>query len=104
MKLTVEQLAKQLGAELTGDVNNIGSQITAVSPVKAAGESEVTFITDDKHQAALSQSHAGAKDWYTGLFFYPGSLGQWTGDWNTSSILDTCAGHSNGQFSHQDNC
>jgi UDP-3-O-[3-hydroxymyristoyl] glucosamine N-acyltransferase len=60
MKLTVQQLAKRLGAELTGDANKIGRQITAVSPVKAAGENEVTFVTDDKHQAALSQSHAGA--------------------------------------------
>jgi len=60
MKLTIEQLARQLGAELTGDANAIGRQITAVSPVKAAGESEVTFITDDKHKASLSQSHAGA--------------------------------------------
>ena len=60
MKLTVEQLAKRLGAELTGNADKIGSQITAVSPVKAAGEREVTFVTDDKHQAALGQSHAGA--------------------------------------------
>jgi len=60
MKITIEQLAKRLGAELTGDPREIGGQITAVSPVKAAGESEVTFVTDDKHKAALSQSHAGA--------------------------------------------
>ncbi|MFC1792203.1 UDP-3-O-(3-hydroxymyristoyl)glucosamine N-acyltransferase [Planctomycetota bacterium] len=60
MKLTVKQLAKRLGAELTGDANKIGRQITAVSPVKAAGESEVTFISDEKHKASLSQSHAGA--------------------------------------------
>ena len=60
MKLTVKQLAKRLGAELTGDADKIGRQITAVSPVKAAGECEVTFIADDKHKASLSQSHAGA--------------------------------------------
>jgi len=60
MKLTVEQLAKRLGAELAGNANKIGRQITAVSPVKAAGESEVTFISDDKHKASLSQSNAGA--------------------------------------------
>ena len=60
MKVTVEQLAKRLGAELTGNANEIGRQITAVSPVKAAGESEVTFVTDDKHKASLSHSHAGA--------------------------------------------
>jgi UDP-3-O-[3-hydroxymyristoyl] glucosamine N-acyltransferase len=60
MKLTVEQLAKRLGAKLTGNVNTNGRQITGVSPVKAAGESEVTFISDDKHKASLSQSNAGA--------------------------------------------
>ena len=60
MKLTVEQLAKRLGAELTGNANEIGRQITAVSPVKTAVESEVTFVTDDKHKASLSQSRAGA--------------------------------------------
>jgi UDP-3-O-[3-hydroxymyristoyl] glucosamine N-acyltransferase len=60
MKLTIEQLAKRLGAELIGDAKEIGGQITAVCPVKAAGESEVTFVTDDKHKASLSQSHAGA--------------------------------------------
>ena len=60
MKLTVEQLAKRLGAELTGDAGQFGKQITAVSPVKAAGKSEVSFVTDDKLKAALSRSNAGA--------------------------------------------
>jgi len=60
MKLTIEQLAKRLGAELAGNAREIGGQITAVSPVNAAGESEVSFVTDDKHKASLSQSHAGA--------------------------------------------
>jgi UDP-3-O-[3-hydroxymyristoyl] glucosamine N-acyltransferase len=60
MKLTVKQLATRLGAELTGNVDKIDRQITAVSPVKAAGENEVTFVSDDKHKASLSQSHAGA--------------------------------------------
>ena len=60
MKLTIEQLAGRLGAKLTGNIKEFGRQITAISPVSAAGESEVTFITDDKHKAALDQSHAGA--------------------------------------------
>jgi UDP-3-O-[3-hydroxymyristoyl] glucosamine N-acyltransferase len=60
MKLTVEQLAKRLGAELAGDADDIARQITAVRPVEAAGKSEVTFVTDDKHKAALGASHAGA--------------------------------------------
>jgi UDP-3-O-[3-hydroxymyristoyl] glucosamine N-acyltransferase len=60
MKLTVEQLANRLGAELTGKTNKIDKRITAVSPVKAAIESEVTFVTNDKHKASLGQSLAGA--------------------------------------------
>jgi UDP-3-O-[3-hydroxymyristoyl] glucosamine N-acyltransferase len=60
MKLTIKQLATRLGAELTGNVDKIDRQITAVSPVKAAGENEITFVSDDKHKASLSQSHAGA--------------------------------------------
>jgi len=60
MKLTVEQLAKRLGAELISNTNTIGRQITAVSPVKAADEYEVTFVSDDKHKDSLSQSNAGA--------------------------------------------
>ncbi|MHC4425599.1 MAG: UDP-3-O-(3-hydroxymyristoyl)glucosamine N-acyltransferase [Planctomycetota bacterium] len=60
MKLTVAQLAERLDAELAGDAGDIGRQMTAVFPVEAAGESEVTFVTNDKHKAALSQSRAGA--------------------------------------------
>jgi len=60
MKLTIEQLAKRLGAELTGDANAIGRQIIAVCPINTADENEVTFVTDDKHKASLIQSHAGA--------------------------------------------
>lgn len=60
MKLTIAQLAGRLSAELVGNTNEFGRQITAVNPVKAAVESEVTFVTDDKHKAALGQSHAGA--------------------------------------------
>jgi UDP-3-O-[3-hydroxymyristoyl] glucosamine N-acyltransferase len=60
MKLTIAQLAGRLGAELVGDNSKFKRQITSVNPVKAAGESEVTFVTDDKHKAALGQSHAGA--------------------------------------------
>jgi len=60
MKLTVEQLAKRLDAELTGNADQTGRQIVAVSPVEAAGESEVTFVTDEKYKTSLSQSNAGA--------------------------------------------
>ena len=50
----------RLGAELTGDANAIGRQINAVCPIKTAGENEVTFVTDDKHKAEISQSQAAA--------------------------------------------
>ena len=58
--MTVAQLAKRLGAELADDANGIGRQISAVAAVEAASEGDVTFITDDKHIAALDKSRAGA--------------------------------------------
>ena len=58
--MTVAQLAKRLGAELADDANGIDRQISAVAAVEAASESDVTFITDDKHIAALDKSRAGA--------------------------------------------
>jgi len=60
MGLTVAQLATRLGAELVSGPDEIDSQITAVGAVEAACESDVTFITDDRHLAALKNSRAGA--------------------------------------------
>ncbi|MEA3226737.1 MAG: UDP-3-O-(3-hydroxymyristoyl)glucosamine N-acyltransferase [Planctomycetota bacterium] len=60
MELTVAQLAERLGAELAGAAGDADRRITAVCPIEAAGENEVTFITDDKHRAKLNKSHAGA--------------------------------------------
>ena len=60
MKITIAQLAKRLEAELAGKVDGISRQISAVGPVETADESEVTFVSDDKHKAALEGSHAGA--------------------------------------------
>ena len=57
MGLTVAQLAERLGAELVGDGSG---QINAVGPIETAGKNEVTFISDDKHIAALEKSGAGA--------------------------------------------
>ncbi|MDD5380462.1 MAG: UDP-3-O-(3-hydroxymyristoyl)glucosamine N-acyltransferase [Phycisphaerae bacterium] len=57
MKLTVAQLAERIGAELVGDGSR---QIIAVGTVESAGESDVTFITNDKHIPQLKKSHAGA--------------------------------------------
>ena len=61
--MTIAQLANRLEAKLIGQVDpdKIGSrQISAVSPVETAGESEITFVSDGKHKAALKGSHAGA--------------------------------------------
>ncbi|MDT8300614.1 MAG: UDP-3-O-(3-hydroxymyristoyl)glucosamine N-acyltransferase [Sedimentisphaerales bacterium] len=64
MSLTIEQLAKRLGA----DPDKIGSsalgvlskEITGVGPVTTAGENEVTFVSGDKYKAALADSSAVA--------------------------------------------
>jgi len=60
MELTVAQLAERLDAELAGGADDTGRQITAVCSIEAADENEVTFITDNKHKAALEKSRAGA--------------------------------------------
>ena len=57
MKLTVAQLAEQLGAQLVGDGSG---QIAAVGPVESAGETDVTFIADARHLKKLEKSHAAA--------------------------------------------
>jgi UDP-3-O-[3-hydroxymyristoyl] glucosamine N-acyltransferase len=63
MRLTVAQLAKRLGAELIGQhrgANGLDRYISSVAAVEAACENDVTFITDDRHAAALKKSRAGA--------------------------------------------
>jgi len=64
MSLTIAQLAKQLEAEpdkIGGDsAGFLSKEITGISPVKTASENEITFISGNKHQAALADSKAGA--------------------------------------------
>jgi UDP-3-O-[3-hydroxymyristoyl] glucosamine N-acyltransferase len=60
MALTIIQLAKRLGAELDDQRKDLSAQISAVAPVETAGESEVTFVSHNKHKAALGKSRAGA--------------------------------------------
>lgn len=60
MKLTIKELAGRLGAELTGGADAPNEPITGVGPIERAGESEVTFVTSEKHQTALVRSRAGA--------------------------------------------
>ncbi len=57
MKLTVAQLAERIGAELVGDGSG---QISAVGTVEAAGESNVTFIKNERHVPLLKKSRVGA--------------------------------------------
>jgi len=67
MSLTIEQLAKQLGAVLDGpekirggSSGALSKEITGVGPVRTAGENQVTFVLDDKHKANLADSRAFA--------------------------------------------
>ncbi len=60
MDLTVTQLAERLGAELVSGPDGIDRRISAVGAIEAACESDVTFITDDRHLAELKNSRAGA--------------------------------------------
>jgi len=60
MKVTIGQLAELLHAEFVGQAAESDRPITAIRPIEAAGETDVTFITNDKHKAALDQSRAGA--------------------------------------------
>lgn len=60
MKLTVEQLAQRIDAELVGDKNQFRQQINAVGPIEAADKNEVTFVADEKRKASLKLSGAGA--------------------------------------------
>ncbi|MBN1974139.1 MAG: UDP-3-O-(3-hydroxymyristoyl)glucosamine N-acyltransferase [Sedimentisphaerales bacterium] len=60
MELTVAQLAKRINAGLAGDAAQLARKIKSVAPIKSANQSNVTFITDDRHKAAITDSKAGA--------------------------------------------
>lgn len=60
MALTVSQLAKHLQAELIGNSEDFDRQIISVGAVSAAGNKEVTFVSNKKHEAAVSSSKAAA--------------------------------------------
>jgi UDP-3-O-[3-hydroxymyristoyl] glucosamine N-acyltransferase len=66
MTLTLGQLANQLGARPLGPDERdkssgfLSKQITGVRPLQTADENEITFVSDDKHIAALAGSRAGA--------------------------------------------
>ncbi|MBN2588757.1 MAG: UDP-3-O-(3-hydroxymyristoyl)glucosamine N-acyltransferase [Sedimentisphaerales bacterium] len=60
MEMTVEQLAKRLNADLNGNSNHFKRKITSIAPIKSANECNITFLTDDKHKTAITESKAGA--------------------------------------------
>jgi UDP-3-O-[3-hydroxymyristoyl] glucosamine N-acyltransferase len=60
MALTVSQLAKLLQAELIGNSKDFDRQIIAVNAVSAAGNKEITFVADKKHQDEVYHSKAAA--------------------------------------------
>ena len=60
MEMTIEQLARHIGAELAGDAADFNRRLSGIGPIMAAGENEVTFVTGQKHKAAIGGSCAGA--------------------------------------------
>jgi len=60
MTVTIHELAERLGAVLVGAPGGAESRIEGIQPIEAAGQNDVTFVTDAKHEAALAQSRAAA--------------------------------------------
>ena len=60
MNITIEVLAKQLGAEVLGADADLQKQIAGIQPVDAAGNDDVTFVADARHAAAAAKSGAAA--------------------------------------------
>ena len=57
----MKQLAERIGAELAGDAADFNRQISAVGPIEAANENEITFVGHEKHKSALSRSRSTLK-------------------------------------------
>jgi UDP-3-O-[3-hydroxymyristoyl] glucosamine N-acyltransferase len=60
MNVTIEELAKRLKAEVLGADAGRHKEITGIQPVDAAGDGDVTFVTDAKYAAAAGNSGAAA--------------------------------------------
>ena len=60
MTVTIIELAKRLGATVVGAPASLESRIAGIKPIEAAGEEDVTFVADAKHQAAVAGSRAAA--------------------------------------------
>ena len=60
MNVTIEELARRLRAEVLGADAGRHKEITGIQPVDAAGDGDVTFVTDARYAAAAGNSGAGA--------------------------------------------
>jgi len=60
MTVTIVELAERLGATLAGVPVAADRPIAGIMPIDVAGENDVTFVADAKHQAAAARSHAAA--------------------------------------------
>ncbi|MFQ6034342.1 MAG: UDP-3-O-(3-hydroxymyristoyl)glucosamine N-acyltransferase, partial [Sedimentisphaerales bacterium] len=60
MRLTVAQLANRLGAKLVSSPEGLDKHLSAVQALESACDSDVTFISDERHLAGLKNSRAGA--------------------------------------------
>jgi len=57
MHLSLQQIAKAIGARLVGDGH---IQVSAVASIKSATPDDLVFVEDEKHLAGALRSHAGA--------------------------------------------
>ena len=60
--ITVAELAERIGAELIGEGSGC---VTAVGPIEASSETDVTFVADDKHLVHPETSHKAVDDFQT---------------------------------------
>ncbi|MCX5646703.1 MAG: UDP-3-O-(3-hydroxymyristoyl)glucosamine N-acyltransferase [Phycisphaerae bacterium] len=60
MNVTIEELAKKLGAEMLGADAVRHEEITGIQPVGTAGGGDVTFVADARYAAAAGRSCAVA--------------------------------------------
>lgn len=60
MTVTILELAKRLGATVVGAPAGLENRIAGIQPIEAAGENDVTFVTDARHQAVVAGSRAVA--------------------------------------------
>ncbi len=60
MGLTLEQLAKRIGADLVGSGADGEVVIDAVGAIETAGDRHVTFVSRDKHRAEVRKTGAAA--------------------------------------------